>query len=350
MTTVTTEKKAAPWVFGTSDGRHMGVAVEGDLLTTEAAMVRGGLDWDVQLRNARSDDEDAIKADGWKQVVREFGYADDSCIVPIWKTLGMVKGRYTVMQNTVAFRFFDRVTVSGAATIRGVGHLDYGAKVWIIAERPHSMELYPGEEIREHLILETSHDGSSAVCVRFAPYRVSTGTMLNVAMTAGRSEVRLRHTKSIEDKLETVEQILEKESNFFDRWRAALLGTEESEGLGQHLVTKVEIDKVVEKLFPAKKKKQEDGSFEYVLSAKAEKARDLIRDRVEEQKKARITATEGAGQQAPQDTTSLDVFLGVSEYVAKDRKTRKEGSAWVVSTFGTGADLRQTAFDVINGL
>lgn len=348
--TMVIDKKNAPWVFGTSDGRHMGVAVEGDLLRTDEAIVRAGLDWEVQLRNARSDDEDAIRAEGWKQVVREFGYADDACTVKLWKTLGMVKGRYRVLQNTAAFKFFDKVTLEGAATIRAVGHLDYGAKVWIIAERPHSMELYPGEEIREHLILETSHDGSSAVNVRFAPYRTSTGTTLGVSMGKMVNAVKIRHTKSMEVKLETVENILARESDFFDRWRAALLGSDGSGGMGRRIVTKDEIDKVVEKLFPAKKKKHEDGSIEEVVSKKAQKARDLIRKRIEEQQERRVAATEAAGEVAIADSTALDVFLGVSEYVSKDRKTRKEGNAWVVSTFGSGADLRQNAFDVICGL
>ena len=35
---------------------------------------------------------------------------------------------------------------------------------------------------------------------------------------------------------------------------------------------------------------------------------------------------------------------------AKDRKAKNEGNSWVVSTFGSGADLRQEAFDLISGL
>ena len=353
------EKPKAPWVFGTEDGKNRGTAVDGDnLQITAQAIHAGSLDWQVELRDPQSADTDAIPAPGWKQVVRvdqPSGELSDSMlpsideIMPVYRTLGMVKRRYKVLQNDKAFAFFDKVTLEGAATIRAVGHLNYGAMVWIIAERPQSMMLYAGEEIREHLVLTTSHDGSSAVHVRFAPYRVSTGTMLSVGL--GRklvNEVKIRHTKSMEVKLETVENVLAAETNFFDRWRAALVGEQDKGGFAHRIVTQNDVTKVVENLFPAKKKKLADGTTQEVISGKAEKARSMILDRVNEQVESRQAAQEAAGEVPASGVTALDVFLGVSEYVAKDRKTRKEGNNWAVATFGSGADLRQEAFDLIN--
>ena len=76
----------------------------------------------------------------------------------------------------------------------------------------------------------------------------------------------------------------------------------------------------------------------------------MILDRIEEQAEQAKKAYTDAGQETPNGTTQLDVFLGVSEYIAKDRKAKNEGNNWVVSTFGTGANMRQKAFDLISGL
>jgi hypothetical protein len=94
----------------------------------------------------------------------------------------------------------------------------------------------------------------------------------------------------------------------------------------------------------------EDGNPTLKVSGKATKARQLIMDRIEEQEANAKEAYKAAGQKSPNGITQLDVFLGVSEYVAKDRTAKNEGNNWVVSTFGTGANMRQKAFDLIAGL
>jgi len=249
-----------------------------------------------------------------------------------------------------AFKWFDKVTLEGAAVIRAVGHMNWGRQVWAIAERPDAMEIFPGEEVRQHLILTTSHDGSSAVKVRFNPYRVSTGTPL--AINLGRkivTEVRVRHTKSMQVKLDTVEYILAAGSNFFDRWRAAVLGDSNRKGLKNTIVTQDDITRVVEGLFPNRKKIGDDGSEISEASAQAETARELLRTRIAAQAEATKKATEAASQPYA-GVSAFDVFLGASDFVANDRKPRKEGNAWVASVFGSGTSARQSAWDLVCSL
>lgn len=344
----------APWVFGARDNRHRGVEVDNDgtLLTTAQAIQQGGLDWMVDLRDPITNDEDAIEATDWRQVVKVEDVLTDGQMVREFRTLGMVKGRYTVLQNREAFAFFDRATLEGAAIIKAVGHLDHGRVVWAVAQRPETIELYPGELIYQNMVLVTAHDGSHAAKVMFAPYRPSTGTMLGVKSHRRlRTEVRVRHTKSIDEKMLDLHNVLAAETGYFERWRAALLGDEgQDNGYKQRIVTDDQIRKVVNGLFPSQKKLDEDGNKVEVVSGKAEKARQLIQDRIEEQAARAQKAYADAGQQAPNGTTQLDVFLGVSEYIDKDRTVRNEGNNWAASTFGTGANMRQKAFDLIAGI
>ena len=349
-----------PWVFGARSDRHRGVEVDDDAqrLTVSQAIKRGDLDWLVELRDPISNDEDQIEAEDWRQVVKVEDVLEDGQIVRKFRTLGMVKGRYTVLQNRDAFAFFDRATLEGAATIKAVGHLDYGRVVWAVAERPDEIELYPGEVITPKLVLVTAHDGSHAVKVMFNAFRPSTGSMLGVKPSKSkrvRTEVRVRHTKSIDERMMDLHNVLAQESDYFERWRAALIGTEDKPGFKQRIVTQDQIKRVVSGLFPSRKKKDEDGQEYEDLSTRAANARKAIEDRIVEQQARAQEAYEGAGQQAPQDdngnrTTALDVFLGVSEYVAKDRTAKNDGDPWVVSTFGTGANMRQKAFDILAGL
>lgn len=356
MTTATQTHVRAPWIFGAKNNRHRGVEVQtgGKLLSVSEAIKQGGLDWLVELRDPISGDDDAIPAPEFRQVVKVEDVLTDEGWEKVYRTLGMVKGRYTVLQNRDSFRFFDQATIDGAALIKAVGHLDHGRVVWAVAERPGSMELLPGDAIHQNLILVTAHDGSHAVKVMFTAYRPSTGTMLGVRSSSNKrmkTEVKVRHTKSIDVRMSDLHNVLAAETGYFDRWRAALVGEgEDKPGFKQKLVTEDQIQKVVKGLFPSQKKLDEDGNTVEKTHGKTEKARELILARIDEQRIASKLAYEAAGQQAPSQVTQLDVFLGVSEYIAKDRKAKKEGNNWVVSTFGTGANMRQKAFDLISSL
>lgn len=352
-TQVTTTKD--PWVFGARGNRHRGIEVDNDgqPLTVSQAIKQGGLDWLVELRDLQSADEDAIDGEDFQMSVKVEDVLVDGQIERQHKVLGIVKGRYTVLQNREAFAFFDRATLEGAAVVKAVGHLDHGRVVWAVAERPDGIELYPGETVKPKLVLLTAHDGSHAVKVMFSAHRESTGAMLGVKPGKGRgvrTEIRVRHTKSIDEKMVDLHNVLARESDYFERWRAALLGTDDKPGFKQRIVTEDQIKKVVSGLFPAQSKKDEDGNSYEDVSTRAANARKLIEDRIEEQAKTAQAAYADHGQQAPQGTTALDVFLGVSEFVAKDRTAKNDGNEWVVSTFGTGAAMRQKAFDLIAGL
>jgi len=340
----------APWIFGAKDQRHRGVEVQNGeaLLTVSEAIKSGGLDWMVELRDPISNDDDQIDSNGWKMVAKVEDVSEDGVTRKSYLNLGMVKGRYTLLQNRSAFDFFDRATMEGSAVIKAVGHLDHGRVVWAVAQRPGTMELVPGDVIHKNLVLVTAHDGSHAVKVMFNPYRPTTGTMLGVRAGARqRTEVRVRHTKSIDTRMATLHNVVAAESGYFDRWRTALVGEDEQGGFKRRLVTMGEINSVVNSLFPSQSKIDEDGNAYQKISGKATKARGLILDRIDEQREASRIAYEGANQEAPNGPTALDVFLGVGEYIAKDRKAKNEGNSWVTSTFGTGSDMRQRAFDLI---
>lgn len=356
---IQTTRVQAPWIFGARDDRHRGVevAADGQLLTVAEAIRQGGLDWLVELRDIVSDDEDHHKVANHRISMKIENVLEDGVPVRKLTDLGIVGSRYTVLQNRDAFKFFDRATLEGAAVIKAVGHLDHGRVVWAVAQRPETIELTPGDVIHQNMILVTAHDGSHAAKVMFAPYRPLTGTMLGIkSQRRLRSEVRCRHTASIDERMLDLHNVLDAESGYFERWRAAIMGTDEKQGFKQRVVRADQVQKIVAGLFPAHKKLDEDGNKVEVVSGQARTARGLLLERIKEQAARAADSYAEAGQMAPVDnngnagTTQLDVFLGVSEYIDKDRTVRNEGNNWVVSTFGTGAGMRQKAFDLIGGI
>lgn len=363
-----------PWIFGKGSDRHFGVEAEGEKLTVTEALVQGSLDWDVESRLAKTDDEDAIPATGYRQIVRVDDLTTDpNKVVPkdatiretsymgeeakkAYYTLGMVKGRYKIVPNAEAFTFFDNATFEGAAIIRAVGHLDFGRMVWAVAERPHTVALFPGDEIVSTLILATSHDGTSSLTASFIPHRKSSGAVLDIF---GRQKaIRIRHTKSANEKLKEAHLLLSKDVAFWNEWRARLLG--EQDGCYQHgkdrkpalakkIITTDDVQRVVKALLPAKRKKQEDGSVIETVPTRTKNARDMLEERFEQQVEERKAAQAEAGEPI-EGPTALDLFLGAAEYVNEDRLVKNKGNKWVASTFGTGSDFRKKAYNLIAGL
>ena len=101
-----------PWVFGAKDSRHRGVEVQQgeNLLTVTEAIKQGDLDWMVEMREFESADDDRITGEGHRMTVKVEDVIEDGQPTKSYHKLGIVQGRYTLLQNRAAFAFFDRTT------------------------------------------------------------------------------------------------------------------------------------------------------------------------------------------------------------------------------------------------
>lgn len=120
--------------------------------------------------------------------------------------LGLVKVKYEVVQNIEAFKFFDDAISEGVRWDRA-GCFGYGHKIFVSAKLP--VETIVGnDKIDNYLVFSNSHDGSSAVNILFSPIRVICTNMLNSALNSSNSYIRLRHTKSVKNKISSGKEIL----------------------------------------------------------------------------------------------------------------------------------------------
>lgn len=121
--------------------------------------------------------------------------------------LGIVKERYEVVQNIEVFNFFDSVIGEGMAQWCYAGQLGYGHKIYVVAKVPVSTKV-GGDPVDHYLVFSNTHDGSGSVDIMFTPVRVFCSNCLNAALKSADSHIRLKHTKSVGQRIQEGAEVL----------------------------------------------------------------------------------------------------------------------------------------------
>ena len=128
------------------------------------------------------------------------------------EAIGNVGNRYTVLQNRDAFRPYD-VLADFGYKLETAGVIDGGKKIWILAKTPENFKV-GDDEIRDYVLLYSSHDGSSGSAMRDVDIRVVCNTPTWALNSKANHEYKLRHTSSIGDKVnELTANIKERKGN-----------------------------------------------------------------------------------------------------------------------------------------
>jgi phage/plasmid-like protein (TIGR03299 family) len=191
--------KASMMYVGDAPWHKLGVKLP-KLATSVEAIEAAGLDYEVDKRQLY------CKPDGNRlvEVPRNFcTVRRDTNVV-----LGIVGDRYTVLQNTDAFTFFDSLVGAGEAIFETAGALGQGESIWLLAKLPGYIRVGRNDEVKKYLLLTNSHDGSSMVRAKLTPVRVVCNNTLSAALEGAEQEVRIRHTSSAVDRLAQAHKLL----------------------------------------------------------------------------------------------------------------------------------------------
>jgi phage/plasmid-like protein (TIGR03299 family) len=121
--------------------------------------------------------------------------------------LGIVKSKYEVVQNIEAFNFIDNAIGEDKASFQYAGCFGYGHKVFITAKLPITTTI-GGDPIDNYLVFSTSHDGTGSIDILFTPIRVFCLNCMGPAIKEADSHIRIRHTRSAQDKLNFGAEVL----------------------------------------------------------------------------------------------------------------------------------------------
>jgi phage/plasmid-like protein (TIGR03299 family) len=134
--------------------------------------------------------------------------------------LGIVGERYKVVQNESLFDFGDNL-LHGGASWESAGSIKGGRVVFgsLVVPREFTLdEQGANDKTTTYLLVHTSHDGSVAVQASITPVRVVCQNTLNLALGSVKQSFKLRHTQSIDGKIQVAREALNLTFNYMDKF------------------------------------------------------------------------------------------------------------------------------------
>lgn len=121
--------------------------------------------------------------------------------------LGIVKTRYEPLQNHDAFSWIESLIGMDGACISSAGALFGGRMTWVCVDLG-GFDVVPGDEVRKHLLVFNSHDGSTNLLAIMLPHRLACQNMLNFYLGKGSDTYKIRHTDGAKVKMNEIDKVL----------------------------------------------------------------------------------------------------------------------------------------------
>lgn len=293
---------------------RLGKVVDG-LLTAKEAIEAAQLDWTVE-----------------KQVITCQGTDIPDYFATVRqdnkRVLGIVKGRYTIIQNEQSFDFFDQIIGSGQAVYDTAGSLGGGKKIWIMAKLKGSLfiDSRPDDTTDRYVMLTKGHDGLNSIMVQAVSVRVVCQNTLSAALRGATHQLKIRHTASYESKLDQAQKTLKLVNGYYD-----------------------DLQSVMNELDKQKVTVKQAAAFTVKLLPETKVGKVVVRHEAAREEIVRLFQA-GKGNRGE---TRYDLLQGVTEYADHSSrvKTKNEsapGERRFASTmFGTGALLKQRALNML---
>jgi phage/plasmid-like protein (TIGR03299 family) len=243
--------------------------------------------------------------------------------------LATVGQGYTVIQHTEGFKLLDSLVGSiQGAHYETMGTLDFGRVVW--GQVDPNIQIRVGDDVSDtFLTFLTSHDGSMATEV----YETATRQVCSNTVRIGRlgklsNSLRVKHTKNAGKKMTEWKAEIEEIRN------VAMTMQERLNYLANRKVTKLSLEKIMDKLFPKKKvegQEQEESSTR----------RDNILAEI-----LAIYDNNDGNQFPEQRGTAYNLLNAVTNYTDHVRATKNNGRA-ESAVFGSGDKMKTSALQLI---
>jgi len=309
--------EASMFYYGDKPWHGLGTELEKPATSSEAIKA-AKLDWVVEKRQLFLDNNQPVK--------NKFATVRTDRPENV---LGIVGSSYTPLQNKDAFKFFDSIVGGKQAVYHTAGSLLDGKVVWILAKLPGEIRVTNEDITEKYLLLSNSHDGSSAVQIKFTPIRVVCNNTLTMAFR-DQQYLSVHHQRDINVRLNDVPNLLNIVNTRYSE-------IEESfKALLKIPMTDVTLKKYLEDIFPDPKNRKDEKQYEYDLS-RAKSNREWAKYLFENGEGNKLTGVSGSLWAAFNGVTEL-----IDHKITKQSNDRKLNSVW----FGDGAAVKAKAYKV----
>lgn len=201
--------------------------------TSQDALRLAGLDWRVDPQPVY--DGRGIVIPGYQANTRD---SDGS-------VLGIVSGRYSIVQNADAFAFTDFLVGEGI-TYETAGSLRGGKQIWLLGKMPE--RYIAGDKFEPYVCFTNTHDGSGAVKCCMTPVRVVCNNTLNMALKGAKRTWSTRHVGDVLNRVNDARETL----LLAEEYMKAL--EEEADRLANEIMPMDAVKKGLDRLFPVDEK------------------------------------------------------------------------------------------------
>jgi phage/plasmid-like protein (TIGR03299 family) len=205
-------------------------------------------DWDIRL-------EDVILPDGYRTDKDNYFVTRKNPFDGGKDVLAVVGSKYQIVQNEQLFEFGDNL-LHGGASWESAGSIKGGRVVFGSLAIPKTITLDPqgaNDKTETYLLVHTSHDGSISLQASVTPVRVVCQNTLNIAVKGTKQSFKLRHTSSIDGKIQVAREALGLSVAYMDVFE------QEAKALFETPVTDLEFNKIITTIYPKPDKDNKKG-------------------------------------------------------------------------------------------
>lgn len=261
-------------------------------------------------------------------------------------TLGLAKGRYTIVQNAQAFDFVDFLTsgsIGEKATIDAAGVLGKGERVFVTAKFDETLKIKGDTQMDMYVVFANSFDGSSPVTVMITPVRVVCNNTLNFAMSHNTGRMSIRHTASAQSRIAVNEESMKNACNvlkLMEHYKTNLVA--QIDRLGNVSLTDEHVEHLIKDLFCPEAQRKELKAHNYNITGKefSTRYRNIV-ENVTNSVYGGIGQREGAEQ-----NTGLWFINGLTTHFQNNEKAKGLEGRKLETKFDN--IMRGTAYDILN--
>lgn len=156
--------------------------------------------------------------------------------------LGIVTGKYNIVQNIDAFNFIDGLVAEGLEFEKG-GVWHNGSAVWLEAKLPGDYKIL-GDDVESHVLFTNAHNGKGAVQVCLMPTRLFCSNQIVMALKGAQRKWSMIHSSKVEIRMAETAQVITASNDYMNVLNL------EMEKLAKKSMTRDDFQKIVDETYP----------------------------------------------------------------------------------------------------